>query len=266
MVSGPSKFVHTLHIPTEKPDPLTEHFIEQNEQSGVLFEHIRHSEMQANCSGCNLFLYVLNYGILFSVYGYGLYLGITDKGRDTCADIATWLTVWCTFAVSMGSYVLLLYLFRVVLIMTWRYPTGLLGDAKKLIKIKSSGVYFSCMVADETWAQKLQTAKLARMCPYFFLCGIALWQPAGLIFTTYWLIDAHVHVGLIGGFGGCGSLGSWSFGIWAFSAVICSLIAIIYIAIALILGFMASTNGIANTKNAVLEILAGPVLSYYDGT
>lgn len=266
MVSGPSKFVHTLHIPQEKPDALTEHFIEQNENSEILFEHCRRSEMQIICSGCNLCLYFLNYGILFGVYGYGLYLGTTDKGVGACADIATWLTVWCTFAVAMGGYVLLLYFFRCLLIMTWRYPVGSLGDGKALIKIKSSGVYHTCMVADSKWAQKLQAAKLSRMCPYFFLCAIALWQPAGLSFTGYWLIDAYVNVQLVGNYGDCSNVGSWTFGIWAFSSVICSLIGILYLVIVLVLGFMVCTSGIRSTKDAVFELLAGPVLSYGDGT
>jgi len=221
--------------------------------------------MQVICGGCNVALYIINYGILFSVYGYGLYLGITDKGVDSCADIAIWITVWCTFAVAMGIYVLFLYFFRCALISTWQYPDMKLGDAKALIKIKSSGVYHTCVVADAKWAANLQSAKLARMCPYFFMCAIALWQPAGVLFTGYWLIDAHVNVNLISTYGDCGNMGAWTFGIWAFSSVICTIISALYCVIVLVLCFMVSTSGFASTKNAILELLAGPILSYGDG-
>lgn len=261
-LGGPSKIVHTLFVPPEKNKAgLDEPFIEHKVSSELLFEDVRQCEMRTLCSVWKIVQYILNYGILFGVYGYGLFIGATDDGENICGDISEWLTIWCSFVIAIGGSILLLYFLRILLMATWQYPNRI-RDAKDEIPIKSSGVNNSCTVTDEEWVEKLQSAKFRRLLPYFVLSGILIWQPAALVFSAYWLIDAHTHFDLVGNYGDCGNMGTWVFGIWIFSCVVCSLVLFLYLVIFFIIVGLAIAGGKESAAKSVYAVLVGDMRTF----
>lgn len=261
-----TKFVHEEYAPHLKQKKEASYaYCKHTMPREVVFELIHQNELNALCNTRTLILCVLNYGILFGLYGYGLFVATTAADSEFCQQIAEWLTVWCSFVIAVGGCVLLLYLMRLSLSTTWRYPADFLGDAQAQVAFVTSRKSLECTVVDYAWVEKLRSAKLKRLSPYFILCGILLWQPGALVFSAFWLTSAQTQLDLVADYGDCGHVGYMTLGIWVFSVVVSGIAAFLYSSIFLILLSMSIQEGIPRMMDAIIDILTGPLDLFHDG-